>query len=129
MTTRAETRHEILGLLTAGLELPLPPIPRRVLRVVVESLREAWSLVLQGSPMVVLAGAEPEVTAALEAAQTRPHRRRGSRAVPPSPQLRPPFGPTVRPRSHRPLAPVVAGLISRGDIGPPKSPPYTSSSP
>ncbi len=68
MSTDIEARHQLLGLLTEGLEIPLPPIPRRILLVVVEALQDAWRLVLQDSPMVSLAGRpEIEANAALEA--------------------------------------------------------------
>ncbi len=72
MSTGTDARRQILGLLTEGVEFPLPAIPMRVLLVIVEALEAAWRVVLQESPAIALDGCpEPEANAALEAGLAR----------------------------------------------------------
>lgn len=72
MSDSADSRRQILGLLTKGIEFSEQAIPKRILLTIIEALQDAWSLVLRECPVVTGTDRpEPEANAALEAALAR----------------------------------------------------------
>ena len=64
-------RYDQVAELTRGVRLPLPPIARDHLQILVEGFRKAFNDIRADSPDTVAAGGEPEVTALMQARLNR----------------------------------------------------------